>query len=84
MGDEALAVTGDRDRLHDLVDRLSEEDIDVARELLERLAVRTRKEPGREQRLEEEGFEELLDEMEPYLEGLPAFSDRVKSGYKPK
>lgn len=74
-------VTMSKDDLHELVDRLRDEDTEQARRMLQEL-VRT----GEPEEVpeNEESLEKLLDEMAPYLEGLREFSDRAKSGYNPK
>lgn len=68
-----------RPDLHELVDRLREEDTEDARRLLE-LLLQLR--PDREGP-EGEDLDELLEETDPALEGLAGVSERVRARWGP-
>lgn len=64
-----------REDLHELVDRLREEDTEDARRLLE-LLFQLRAE-GEDP--DGEGFDELLEQTDPAFEGLAGFSEAVRA-----
>lgn len=68
-------MSSTREDLHELVDRLREEDTEDARRLLELLFQLRAGREGPEGR----DLQELLEQTDPAFEGLAGFSERVRA-----
>ncbi len=77
------AVTMSKDDLHELVDRLRDEDTEQARRMLQEL-VRHAEAEGPADPESDVSLEELLEEHAHLFEGLREWSEQVKDGYNPK